>query len=142
MDDCEVVRWRRLGCVGCGAGEVGGGDLEVVEEKAGALEVHAVAGQAGGDVGEGVLDFGAGVEALDEEGIVLDDGRNRVRAVAEAHEVVVHGEGAAAGAVLVGVVHALVRPGWLAREVWIAVVHGGTPPVWSGDVVAAVAVMR
>jgi hypothetical protein len=75
-----------------------------------------------------VPDVVGSVETLDEEGLVLDDRRNGVVAVAKAHVVVVHGEGAAAGAVLVGVVHALVWFGWLALEVFVGLVHGGPPP--------------
>jgi len=97
--------------------EVGGGNLEGVEEEACASEVHAVAGEACGDVGEGFLDGGAVVEALDEEGIVLDDSGDGVGAVLVAHVLVLHGEGVAAGATLLREVHALVRFGWLAREV-------------------------
>jgi hypothetical protein len=72
--------------------EVGGGDLKAVEEEAGALEIHAVAGQAGGDVGDGFLERGAVVEVLDEEWIVLDDGWNVVVAVLIADVFVVHCE--------------------------------------------------
>ena len=114
---------RRLGC-GAGVGwQVGGGDLEGLEEQAGALEIDVVAGQAGGDVGEGFLDGGAVVEAFDEEGVVLDDGGYVVGAVVVAHVLVVHGGGAAAGAVLVGFVHALVRLGWFAIEVCVGCWH-------------------
>jgi hypothetical protein len=42
-------------------GEVGGGELEGVEEEAGAAEVDVVAGDAVDDAAEGVLDLGAGV---------------------------------------------------------------------------------
>ena len=80
--------------------EVGGGDLEIVKEQAGALEIHAVAGQAGGDVGKRFLERGAVVEVLDEEGIVLDDGRNVVVAMLVADVLVVHGELAALDAVV------------------------------------------
>jgi hypothetical protein len=63
------------------------------------------------------------------ERLVFDDGRDDGVSVGEAHEVVVHGAGSAAAAVLVVVVHALVRDGWLAAKVVVAVVqHGGAPP--------------
>jgi hypothetical protein len=93
----------RIGLIGGAAWvgrEVGGGDLEGVEEESCALEVDAVAGEACGDVGEGFLEGGAMVEVLDEEGFVLDDGGDVLAAVVVAHVVVVHGGGAAAGAVL------------------------------------------
>jgi hypothetical protein len=50
-------------------GEVGGGELEGVEEEAGAAEVDVVAGDAGDDAGEGVLDLGAGVGGGHTEGV-------------------------------------------------------------------------
>ena len=99
-------------------GQVGGGNLEDVGEEAGSLEVHAIAGEQGGEVSEGLLDVGAGEVGGDFEGFVFDDGRDGFVAVGEAHEAVVHGAGAARAAVLV-VVHALVRFGWFAAEVGI-----------------------
>jgi hypothetical protein len=110
-------------------GEGAEGGLEDVGEEAGALQLHAVAGEAGGDLEDRVPDVVGSVETLDEEGLVLDDRRNGVVAVAKAHVVVVHGEGAAAGAVLVGVVHALVWFGWLALEVFVGLVHDAPPGV-------------
>ena len=107
------------GLVGCG-GEVAQGVLEDESEQAGAFEVHAVAGQARGDGEQGSLDVVAGVEAVDEEGVVLDDGHDDVVAVGVAHVLVLHGGGAAADAGLVGGVHALVRFGRLALEVSVA----------------------
>ena len=98
--------------------EVGGGDLDGLEEEAGSLEVDVVAGEAGGDVGESFLDGGPVVEALDEEWVVLEDGGDVVGAVVVAHVLVVHGGGATAGAVVV-VVHTLVRLGWFALEVFV-----------------------
>ena len=89
----------RLGGAGCAeAVEVGGGCLEGVDEQAGAFEVDAVAGEAGSDVGEGLLDGQGAGEIADVEGLVLDDGRDGIAAVGEAHVVVVHGAGAAAPA--------------------------------------------
>ncbi len=102
--------------------------MEDVADEAGALEVDAVGGEAGGGGGEGGLDGGAVVEVGDVEGLVFDDGRDGAVAVAEAHVVVVHGVGAAAAAVVVGV-HALVRDGGFAHEVGVGFgCHGvGTP---------------
>jgi hypothetical protein len=111
-----------------GLAEVAACDLEDVGEEAGAFEVHAIVGEQGGEVAEGLLDGGATVEVLDLEGFVLDDGRDDGVAVGEAHEVVVHGAGAAAASVLVVVVHALVRDGWFAAEVVVAVVQHGVAP--------------
>jgi hypothetical protein len=113
----------------CGdaVGEVAGGDLEDVGEESGALEVHAVRGEAGGEVSEGLLDGGAVGEVRDLEGLVFVDGRDDVVAVGEAHVVVVHGLGAAAAAVVV-VVHALVGAGGLAAEVVVGGWHGVVLP--------------
>ena len=80
----------------------------------------------------GLSGWRRGREALDEEGIVLDDGGDGVGAVLVAHVLVLHGEGVAAGATLLREVHALVRFGWLAREVVVGCCHG-TPPVYTGD---------
>jgi hypothetical protein len=119
--------------------EVGGGDLEDVGEESGSFEVHAVGGEQGGEFSEGVLDGGAGEVGRDLEGLVFVDGRDGVLAVGEAHVVVVHGAGAAAAAVGGMVVHALVRDGWFAAEVVVAVdEHGvGTPGVTTRFVEAA-----
>ncbi|HEX3572191.1 MAG TPA: hypothetical protein VHU44_15335 [Acidobacteriaceae bacterium] len=120
--------WGWRGC------EVAACDLEDVGEESGSLEVHAVVGEQGGEIAEGLLDGGVVVEVGDVERLVFDDGRNDGVAMGEAHEVVVHGAGAAAAAVFVVVVHALVRDGWFAAEVVVAVVqHGVAPPgclVW------------
>ena len=94
-------------------GEVLRGDLEGLEEEAGALVVHVIAGETGGHVGDGLLNDGAVVEAGDEEWVVLEDGGDVVVAVVVAHDLVVHGGGAAAGSVLFGVVHAAVRTSWV-----------------------------
>ena len=51
-------RFRGLGVLG-GFGEVAAGDLEGVEEEAGAAGVELVAGDALDDEAEGVLDGGA-----------------------------------------------------------------------------------
>jgi hypothetical protein len=126
---------KRSGC-GCGYGlaKVAACDLEDVGEEAGSFEVHAIVGEQGGEVAEGLLDGGATVEVGDVEGFVFDDGRDDGVSVGEAHEVVVHGSGAAAASVLVVVVHALVRDGWFAAEVVAVVQHGGGPPGLSGVV--------
>jgi hypothetical protein len=97
-------------------GEVLRGDLEGLEEESGSLEVHVIAGEAGGYVGDGLLDDGAVVEAGDEEGVVLQDGGDVVVAVVVAHDLVVHGGGAAAGSVLFGVVHAAMGTSWVELE--------------------------
>ena len=106
--------------------EVVGGDLEGVDEEAGTFEVHAVAGETGGDSCERRLDRGAVVEVLDIEGFVFDDGWDGFVAVAEAHEFVVHGVGSAAAAFVVDV-HALVSDGRLAEEVIECLSHGVPP---------------
>lgn len=97
--------------------DIGEGELEAVEEEGRSFEVHAVAGEARGDVGDGDLDGFAAVEGGELEGFVFDDGRDGFVAVLIAHVFVVHGEGAAAEAGLVEGVHALVGPGWLPPEV-------------------------
>jgi hypothetical protein len=109
-------------------GEVGGGDLEGLEQEAGALEVDVVAGEAGGDVADGLLDGVAAGKVFDEEWIVFKDGGDVVGAVLVAHELVVHGAAAAAGAVLLGKVHALVGFGRLAAEVGVG--YGHWVPPW------------
>jgi hypothetical protein len=109
-------------------GEVGGCDLEDVGEEAGSFEVHAVGGEQGGEVAEGLLDGVAGEGGGDLEGLVFDDRRDDFVAMGVAHVVVVHGGGAAAAAVLEVVVLALVRHGWLADEVGVGVVHGVVSP--------------
>ena len=112
---------------GGGVAEVGGGDLEDVGEEACSFEVHAVGGEQGGELSESVLDGGAGEIGRDLEGLVFIDGRDGFLAVSEAHVVVVHGAGAAAAAVVVGV-HALVGRGGLAFEVGEVRGHRGPPP--------------
>ena len=82
-----------------------------------------VAGEAGGDVAEGLLDGGMGVDVFDQEHVVLNDGEDLVGTVGVAHVLVVHGHGAAAGAVLFREVHALVRFGWFALEVRVSIWH-------------------
>jgi hypothetical protein len=100
-------------------GEAGGCGLAGLDEEGGSFEVDAVGGEAGGDGGEGGEDGVAGEQGFDEEGLVLDDGGDVFGAVVEAHELVVHGGGAAAVAVFVGLVQALVRLGGLAGEVGV-----------------------
>jgi len=122
----RVARWER----GWWGGEVGDGDLEGLEEQAGPLEIHAVAGETGRNLGDGVLDGGAVVEALDEEWVVLDDGGNVVVVVGVAHVLVVHGGAPTAGAIFLGIVHALVGFGRLSVEVLEGCGHdfSSTPP--------------
>jgi hypothetical protein len=91
--------WAGTACLFVG-GEIGGGDLEVLDQECGSLEVDMVAGEAGGRVGESFLDGGPVVKMLDEERVVLDDGGNVVRAMLVAHVLVVHGGSPAASAVL------------------------------------------
>jgi hypothetical protein len=97
--------------------DIGEGELEAVEEQGRSFEVHAVAGETGGDVGDGDLDGFAGVERGEFERLIFNDGRDGFIAVLVAHEFVVHGEGAAAEAGLIKGMHALVGPGWLPPEV-------------------------
>jgi hypothetical protein len=51
-----------IGVGGVAAGQVGGGDLEAVEQEAGAFGVEVAAGEAAEDVVEGELDAGAVVD--------------------------------------------------------------------------------
>jgi len=113
--------------------DIGEGELEAVEEEGRSFEVHAVAGETGGDVGDGDLDGFAGVEGGEFEGLVLDDGRDGFVAVLIAHVFVVHGEGAAAEAGFVEGVHALVGPGRLPPEVRNVGLGHGVPPVYTSD---------
>jgi hypothetical protein len=108
-------------------GEVESGDLDGLQEESGALEVHVVACEASGDLGDGVLDGRVVVEALDEEWVVLDDGGDVVVAVVIAHVLVVHGGGAASGSVFLGMVHALVRLGRFAVEILVVGWHVRLP---------------
>jgi hypothetical protein len=142
-----------LGCFGAGFGvgeaflgpflgfEVGGGSLDDLDEEAGAFEVHLVAGEAGGDLEVGLLDVVAGVEAFEQVRVVGDDGGDVLLAVLVAHELVVHGGVAAAVALaLLEFMHALMRLGWFAPEVFVSIVHGYTPPGGMCQVVDAVEV--
>jgi hypothetical protein len=95
-----------------------------LQQQAGALEVHVIAGEAGGELAEGALDGGAVVEVLEQEGVVFEHREDGVGTVVVAHQLAVHGDGAAAGAVLVGKVHALVGPGGFAVEVFVGFGHG------------------
>jgi hypothetical protein len=118
---CGFVRGRRGKRLDGGfAVQVEDGSLEDEAEQAGALEVDAVGGEAGGDIGVGALDCVAVVEVLDEEWIVLDDGGSVAGAVDVAVKVVEHRVRAAAFAGLLGVVRALVRFGRFAIEVLVA----------------------
>ena len=131
QDDRVLGEFRFAQGGGAGVGrEVGGGGLKGVEEEACAFEVDAVAGEAGGDLSEGFLEGGAIVEVLDEEGLVLDDGGDVLTTVVMAHVLVVHGGGAAAGTVLLRLVHALVRFGWFADEVFVRCGHVVPPRVY------------
>ncbi len=112
--------------------EVAHGGGEDLHEETGALEVHVVAGEAGAELAEGALDVGSGVETFEQEGVVFEHGEDGVGAVVEAHELVVHGDGAAAGSVLFGVVHALVGFGGFAVEVGVGVGHGRGLCIYNG----------
>jgi hypothetical protein len=103
---------------GGGAGaEVGGGDLEAVEEDAGAFEVHLIGGDAGEDVGDGFLDGVAVLSVLKQEGVVRED-LDALDAVMKTGELVAHGVGAATDSFVVRV-NALVRLGRILLELWI-----------------------
>jgi len=137
-----VVRCNGCGCglgggnavlVALAGGEAGGRDLDGLEQEAGALEVHVVAGEAGGDIADGLLDGVVVEEVFEEEGIVFEDGADVVATVLVAHELVVHGAAAAAGAILLREVHALMGFGWLAVEVGIGYRHRVPPPVSTRD---------
>jgi hypothetical protein len=103
--------------------QVADGIVDALEDDFGAAEVHAVAGQAGGDFADGALDGGAGVEIGQVVGGVFDDGGDGVAAVVETDILVVHGGGAAAVAVVFVAVSALVRFGGFAGEVGEGVGH-------------------
>ncbi len=103
--------------------EVAGGAAAGGDEELGAFEVDVIAGEAMSDVAVGFLDGSVRVEVLDEEHVVLDDGGDLVGTVGVTHVLVVHGHGAAAGSVLLVVVHALVRLGRFALEVFVVVGH-------------------
>ena len=94
-------------------GEVGAGGLKVLDQERGSFEVDIVAGEACGDVCESGLKGGAVVEVGDLEGVVFEHGGD-VGTVLVAHELVVHGDGAAAGSVFLGLVLALAAVGWFA----------------------------
>ena len=100
--------------MGC---EVGGGDLEAVEEDAGALEVHLIGSDADEDVGDGFLDPRAVLSVFEREGVVGEDG-DALDAVVKAGELVAHGVGAAADAFAVQM-NALVRFGRILLKLWM-----------------------
>ncbi len=86
--------------------EVEGGDVEAVEEEAGAFGVEGVGGDAGEDVGDGVLDDVGVLEGReDEDGVegvlaeVLGGAAGGVVEVAEAFAAEGGGAAAAAGEV-------------------------------------------
>jgi len=116
------------GFTGWFRGQVGGSDLEDVGEESCTFEVHAVGGEACGEVSEGLLDGVAGECGGDLEGLVFVDRRDDFVAVGEAHVVVVHGDGAAAASVAGVGVHALVGDGGLAFEVVVGGWHEGSSP--------------
>jgi hypothetical protein len=102
--------WMVLVCGGSGVlalvlVEVAGGELEGVEEEAGAAEVDVVAGDAEHDVSDGLLDLVAGLRGRDREGGLAgsalaesgDGAAGLVVVVAEA--LAAHGGAAAAAAI-------------------------------------------
>jgi hypothetical protein len=85
--------------------EVGGGDLEGVEDEAGAAGIDGVGGDAGDDVVEGDLDGGAVLDEGDGDGFEAGVAGGRLVAAAvagvvvEAEGLAAEGDGAAAEAV-------------------------------------------
>ncbi len=108
-DDLLYGAFLRAGGGGFGLGEVEGGDLEAVEEEAGAADVHLVGGELVEDVADGVLDGAPVLERGEGEGGVAvlalgvvegGDGPGAAGAVVEAEVFVA--EAGAAAAVAVG----------------------------------------
>jgi hypothetical protein len=106
-------------------GEVGGGDLEAVEEEAGAFGVELVAGDASEDVAEGDLDGGGVIDGGDGEGETIaaacGGGAEVARAAVVVAEVLSAQGGRAALAALGEDVAALIaarRVGHLSEFVW------------------------
>ena len=104
--------------------EVAHGGVDGLEQEPGALEVHVIAGEAGGDLAKSVLDGFTGVEVFEQERIVFEDRKDDVGSVVVTHHLVVHGDGAATGSVLLGGVDALVGFGRFAVHLCIGVGHG------------------
>jgi hypothetical protein len=117
---------------GCGGeaflgGQVVGGELEGVEDEAGAAVVDGLVGDADGDFAESLLDGGAILRTGEVELVVGDDEAESgaVVLVVEAEQFVVQGV-AAAAAVGLGPVGALVRFVWVTVSA-VAVDHGSPP---------------
>jgi hypothetical protein len=115
-------------------GEVGGGDLEGVEDEAGAAGIDGVGGDAGDDVVERDLDGGAVLDEGDGDVFVLGVAGGRLVAatvagvVVEAEGFAAQGDGAAAEAVAADVA-ALEAAGFGLGfgGFWVGF-HGGIPP--------------
>ena len=127
-----------FGCLGCGGeavlaflalqaflgGEVVAGELDGVENEAGAALVDGLVGNADGDFAEGLLDGVAVLGTGEVELVVGDDEADgwAVMLVVEAEILVVHGI-ASAAAVGFGPIVALVRFVWVTVGA-VAVLHG------------------
>ncbi len=114
------------GVFGVLAGEVGAGDLEAVEEQAGAFGVDLVVGDAEEDVADGELDGGAVFGQGEVEGVAVFAGarvgRGAAGGVVVVAEVLVAERWAAAAAafgedvaalVALGCVHDVCTPPWV-----------------------------
>jgi len=128
-------------CSGAGfAGKVGGGDLQAVEEEAGAALVEVAGGDAAEDFKEGELDGGAVFEGGEDEGVGGIAGG--FGAGGAAASVVVEAEGLSAqggaAAAVAGGVDVAAAEAFGCGLVWSLVcgsilgvrgfLHGGTPP--------------
>jgi hypothetical protein len=109
--------------------EVAGGDLEGVEDEAGAAVVDGLGGEADGDLDEGFLDGVAGVREGEFEFVAGDDVACGVGAVVVAEVFVVHGVGAAAAARF-RPEHALVWNEWISFSSVVAL-HVVPPGVYT-----------
>ena len=69
--DGDLFDLGRLGLFGVVAGQVGAGDLEGVEEEAGAAGVEGVGGDGLQDLADGLLDGGAVFGHGEVEGVVV-----------------------------------------------------------------------
>ena len=121
--------WGGGGDQACGlalpGGEVAGGELDGVEDEAGATAVDGLGGEADGDLTEGVLDGFPVAGAGEVEFVVRNDGGGGIVLVMEAEVLIVHGV-ASAAAVGFGPEVALVRFVWIAVGA-VAVEHGCPP---------------
>ena len=132
LDD-GLVGFFVLGLEGLLFGQVEGGDLEAVEEQAGAAGVEVVGGDALEDLADGGLDGGAVLGEGQVEGGAAGAAGARVGGGAAGGVVVVAevlvAERGAAAAVAVGEdVAALEAFGLLWLVLWRGVFHGVSPP--------------